>query len=209
VARLLRLFAVKLPMWPVHTWLPDAHVERDSGSVILAGGLLKVGGYGFLRFSLPMFPLASLGSPPCSRLGHRHLHPLVALAQEDVKKLIYHSWCPHGCHHGHLQLHHAGVDGAIFQMLSPRAGVGALFCAWASSTTARIPADRDLRRARGRVPLYAAVFVVFTLANVGLPGGRFIGEFLTLVGAFRPTRESRSGDIRRDPVAATLCGSGA
>jgi NADH-quinone oxidoreductase subunit M len=186
-------FAVKLPMWPVHTWLPDAHVEAPTaGSVILAGILLKMGGYGFLRFSLPMFPQASVEFAPLvfglSLIAIVYTS-LVALAQEDVKKLIAYSSVAHmglvtlGAFTFSIQ----GIDGAIFQMLSHGIVSGALFLCvgviYDRMHTREIAAYGGLVN---RMPAYAACFMVFTLANVGLPGtSGFVGEFLTLLAAFR------------------------
>ncbi len=186
-------FAVKLPMWPVHTWLPDAHVEAPTaGSVILAGILLKMGGYGFLRFSLPMFPLASQDFAPfvfALSVVAIIYTSLVALAQEDVKKLIAYSSVAHMgfVTMGIFSFTVQGVDGAIFQMLSHGLVSAALFLCvgivYDRMHTREIAAYGGLVN---RMPLYAATFMVFTLANVGLPGtSGFIGEFLTLVGAFR------------------------
>jgi NADH-quinone oxidoreductase subunit M len=186
-------FAVKLPMWPVHTWLPDAHVEAPTaGSVILAGILLKMGGYGFLRFSLPMFPLASQELAPfvfaLSVIAIIYTS-LVALAQEDVKKLIAYSSVAHMgfVTVGIFSFTVQGVDGAIFQMLSHGLVSAALFLVvgvvYDRMHTREIAAYGGLVN---RMPIYAAVFMIFTLANVGLPGtSGFIGEFLTLVGAFK------------------------
>ncbi|MBO0739821.1 MAG: NADH-quinone oxidoreductase subunit M [Hyphomicrobiaceae bacterium] len=186
-------FAVKLPMWPVHTWLPDAHVEAPTaGSVILAGILLKMGGYGFLRFSLPMFPLASQDFAPlvfALSVVAIVYTSLVALAQEDLKKLIAYSSVAHMgfVTMGIFSFTVQGVDGAIFQMLSHGLVSAALFLCvgvvYDRMHTREIVAYGGLVN---RMPLYAATFMVFTLANVGLPGtSGFIGEFLTLVGAFR------------------------
>jgi NADH-quinone oxidoreductase subunit M len=183
-------FAVKLPMWPVHTWLPDAHVEAPTaGSVILAGILLKMGGYGFLRFSLPMFPAASQEFAPFTPLGEPSSTSLVALAQEDVKKLIAYSSVAHMgfVTMGIFSFTVQGVDGAIFQMLSHGLVSAALFLCvgvvYDRVHTREIAACGGLVN---RMPMYAFVFMVFTLANVGLPGtSGFIGEFLTLVGAFK------------------------
>jgi NADH-quinone oxidoreductase subunit M len=186
-------FAVKLPMWPVHTWLPDAHVEAPTaGSVILAGILLKMGGYGFLRFSLPMFPLASQEFAPfvftLSVIAIIYTS-LVALAQEDMKKLIAYSSVAHMgfVTMGIFSFTVQGVDGAIFQMLSHGLVSAALFLCvgvvYDRVHTREIAAYGGLVN---RMPVYAVVFMVFTLANVGLPGtSGFIGEFLTLVGAFK------------------------
>src|SRR5689334_1423331 len=186
-------FAVKLPMWPVHTWLPDAHVEAPTaGSVILAGILLKMGGYGFLRFSLPMFPLASQDFAPlvfALSVVAIIYTSLVALAQEDLKKLIAYSSVAHMgfVTMGVFSFSVQGVDGAIFQMLSHGLVSAALFLCvgvvYDRMHTREIDAYGGLVN---RMPIYAFVFMVFTLANVGLPGtSGFIGEFLTLVGAFR------------------------
>ncbi len=186
-------FAVKMPMWPVHTWLPDAHVEAPTaGSVILAGILLKMGGYGFLRFSLPMFPLASAELAPLvfalSIIAIIYTS-LVALAQEDMKKLIAYSSVAHMGYvtMGIFTFTHQGVDGAIFQMLSHGIVSAALFLCvgviYDRMHTREINAYGGLV---DRMPMYAFCLMVFTMANVGLPGtSGFIGEFLTLLGAFR------------------------
>ena len=189
----LASFAVKLPMWPVHTWLPDAHVEAPTaGSVILAGILLKMGGYGFLRFSLPMFPLASQEFAPlvfALSVVAIIYTSLVALAQEDMKKLIAYSSVAHMgfVTMGIFSFTVQGVDGAIFLMLSHGLVSAALFLCvgviYDRMHTRRIDAYGGLVN---RMPLYAFVFMVFTLANVGLPGtSGFVGEFLTLLGAFK------------------------
>ena len=189
----LASFAVKLPMWPVHTWLPDAHVEAPTaGSVILAGILLKMGGYGFLRFSIPMFPLASAEFAPLifalSVIAIIYTS-LVALAQEDVKKLIAYSSVAHMgfVTIGVFTLTMQGLQGGIFQMLSHGIVSGALFLSvgviYDRMHTREISAYGGLV---DRMPLYAFCFMVFTLANVGLPGtSGFVGEFLSLTGAFR------------------------
>src|SRR5690349_9284484 len=186
-------FAVKMPMWPVHTWLPDAHVEAPTaGSVILAAILLKMGGYGFLRFSLPMFPLASHDFTPLiytlSVIAIVYTS-LVALMQEDMKKLIAYSSVAHmgfvtmGIFAGTMQ----GVAGGVFQMISHGIVSGALFLCvgivYDRMHTREIAAYGGLVN---RMPLYALVFMVFTMANVGLPGtSGFVGEFMTLLGTFK------------------------
>ena len=185
-------FAVKMPMWPVHTWLPDAHVEAPTaGSVILAGILLKMGGYGFLRFSLPMFPSATEMFAPLvfsMSLIAIIYTSLVALAQEDMKKLIAYSSVAHMgfVTMGIFTVNHQGIEGGIFQMLSHGVVSGALFLCvgvvYDRIHTREIAAYGGLVN---RMPLYAAFFMVFTLANVGMPGtSGFIGEFLTMLGAF-------------------------
>ena len=186
-------FAVKVPMWPVHTWLPDAHVEAPTaGSVILAGVLLKMGAYGFLRFSVPMLPIAS-----------EHLAPLmyalsviavvytslVALVQTDMKKLIAYSSVAHMgvVTIGIFTFNVQGISGALFQMLSHGVVASSLFLC-VGVVYDRIH-TRDIDRYGGlasRMPAYAVVFMLFTMASVGLPGtAGFVGEFLVLVGAFK------------------------
>ena len=186
-------FAVKVPMWPFHTWLPDAHVEAPTaGSVILAGVLLKMGGYGFLRFSLPMLPEASTFYAPLifglSVIAVIYTS-LVALAQEDMKKLIAYSSVAHmgfvtiGIFTFNIQ----GIEGAIFQMLSHGIVSGALFLC-VGVVYDRIH-TREIARYGGlvhRMPAYAFVFMIFTLGSVGLPGtSGFVGELLVLVGAYQ------------------------
>jgi NADH-quinone oxidoreductase subunit M len=189
----LASFAVKLPMWPVHTWLPDAHVEAPTaGSVVLAAILLKMGGYGFLRFSLPMFPLASADLAPLIytlSIVAIIYTSLVALMQEDVKKLIAYSSVAHMgfVTMGIFTMTAQGVQGGIFQMLSHGIVSGALFLCvgviYDRMHTRQIEAYGGLVN---RMPWYAFAFMVFTMANVGLPGtSGFVGEFLTLVGAFQ------------------------
>ncbi len=186
-------FAVKMPMWPVHTWLPDAHVEAPTaGSVILAAILLKMGGYGFLRFSLPMFPVASHDFTPLiytMSVVAIIYTSLVALMQEDVKKLIAYSSVAHMgfVTMGIFAATTQGVSGAVFQMISHGIVSGALFlCVGVVYDRMH---TREIAFYGGlvtRMPLYAAIFLLFTLANVGLPGtSGFVGEFLSLIGTFK------------------------
>ena len=198
-------FAVKMPMWPVHTWLPDAHVEAPTaGSVILAGVLLKMGGYGFLRFSLPMLPAASIQFAPIimalSVIAIIYTS-LVALAQTDMKKMIAYSSV---AHMGYVTLgifafNRQGLDGAMFQMLSHGIVSAALFLC-VGVVYDRLH-TRDINRYGGLVnnmPKYAFVFMVFMLSSVGLPGtSGFVGEFLSLAGAFKASN-----------VVGTLAASG-
>ena len=185
-------FAVKVPMWPVHTWLPDAHVEAPTaGSVILAGVLLKMGGYGFLRFSIPMFPEATeLFTPLVYALSVVAViyTSLVALAQEDLKKLIAYSSVAHMgfVTIGMFTLNEQGVQGSIFQMLSHGIVSAALFLCvgvvYDRMHTREISAYGGLVN---RMPRYALVFMIFTMASIGLPAtSGFVGEFLVLMGAF-------------------------
>jgi len=186
-------FAVKVPMWPVHTWLPDAHVEAPTaGSVILAGVLLKMGGYGFLRFSLPMFPVASADFAQLvfvMSLIAIVYTSLVALAQEDFKKLIAYASVAHMglVTLGIFTFNHQGIEGGIFQMLSHGIVSGALFlCVGVVYDRMHTRLITDYGGLVNRMPIYAVCFMVFTMANVGLPGtSGFVGEFLTLLGAFQ------------------------
>ncbi len=186
-------FAVKMPMWPVHTWLPDAHVQAPTaGSVVLAAILLKMGGYGFLRFSLPMFPVGSEVMTPLvlwmSAIAIVYTS-LVALVQEDMKKLIAYSSVAHMgfVTMGIFAANQQGLDGAIFQMISHGFISAALFLCvgviYDRMHTREIDAYGGLVN---RMPAYALVFMLFTMANVGLPGtSGFVGEFLTLMGTFQ------------------------
>jgi NADH-quinone oxidoreductase subunit M len=185
--------AVKMPMWPFHRWLPEAHVQAPTaGSVILAAILLKLGGYGFLRFSLPMFPEASANFASfvfVLSVAAIILTSLVALVQTDIKKLIAYSSVAHmgfvtmGIFAGNA----LGIQGAMFQMLSHGIVSGALFLCvgviYDRMHTREIAAYGGLVE---RMPQYAFAFMVFTMANVGLPGtSGFVGEFLTMMGVFQ------------------------
>ena len=198
-------FAVKLPMWPVHTWLPDAHVEAPTaGSVILAGILLKMGGYGFLRFSIPMLPEASEYFAPvmfCLSVTAIIYTSLVALVQEDMKKLIAYSSVAHMgfVTLGIFSLTAQGVQGGLFQMISHGIISSALFLC------VGVVYDRLHTREIGRygglvrnMPIYATFFMLFMLGSVGLPGtSGFVGEFLSLLGVYRV-----------DPVVAVFATTG-
>ena len=209
-------FAVKMPMWPVHTWLPDAHVEAPTaGSVILAGILLKMGGYGFMRFSLPMFPNASVEFAPLvyalSVIAIVYTS-LVAFRQTDMKKLIAYSSVAHmgfvtlGIFSGNLQ----GEQGALFQMLSHGVISGALFlCVGVVYDRMHTREIAFYGGVVNRMPIYAAVFMLFTMGNVGLPGtSGFIGEILTLTGTYGasswPAIIATSGVILSAVYALTL-----
>ncbi|WP_420479332.1 NADH-quinone oxidoreductase subunit M [Brevundimonas sp. FT23028] len=186
-------FAVKMPMWPVHTWLPDAHVQAPTaGSVILAGILLKLGGYGFILFNLPMFPQASQMFAPLvwtlSAIAVVYTS-LVAFRQTDIKKLIAYSSVAHmgfvtmGIFAGNDQ----GVQGAVFQMLSHGLISGALFlCVGVVYDRMHTREIAFYGGLTSRMPWFAAIFLMFTMANVGLPGtSGFIGEILTMTGIYK------------------------
>ena len=186
-------FAVKMPMWPVHTWLPDAHVQAPTaGSVILAGILLKLGGYGFILFNLPMFPQASqMFTPLVFALSVIAVvyTSLVAFRQTDIKKLIAYSSV---AHMGFVTMgifagNDTGVQGAVFQMLSHGLISGALFlCVGVVYDRMHTREIAFYGGLTARMPWYAAIFLMFTMANVGLPGtSGFIGEVLTMTGAYR------------------------
>jgi NADH-quinone oxidoreductase subunit M len=186
-------FAVKMPMWPVHTWLPDAHVQAPTaGSVILAGVLLKMGGYGFIRFSLPMFPEASAQFLPLVFIlsGIAVVYTsLVALVQRDMKKLIAYSSVAHMAFvtFGLFAFNRQGIEGAMLVMLSHGLVSGALFlCVGVIYDRLH---TREIARYGGlanNMPGYALLFMLFTMASVGLPGtSGFVGEFLSLTGTYR------------------------
>jgi NADH-quinone oxidoreductase subunit M len=186
-------FAVKMPMWPVHTWLPDAHVEAPTaGSVILAGILLKMGGYGFMRFSIPMFPNASEMFQPLvfAMSGIAIVYTsLVAFRQTDIKKLIAYSSVAHmgfvtmGIFSGNA----AGEQGALFQMISHGVISGALFlCVGVVYDRMHTREIAFYGGLTNRMPHYAFVFLLFTMGNVGLPGtSGFVGEILTMTGVYQ------------------------
>ncbi|MFM5885504.1 MAG: NADH-quinone oxidoreductase subunit M [Novosphingobium sp.] len=186
-------FAVKMPMWPVHTWLPDAHVQAPTaGSVILAGVLLKMGGYGFIRFSLPMFPEASAQFAPlifALSMIAVIATSLIALVQHDMKKLIAYSSVAHMAivTIGLFAFNVQGLEGAMIVMLSHGLVSGALFLA-VGVIYDRLH-TREIDRYGGlaiNMPKYALFFMLFTMASVGLPGtSGFVGEFLALAGIYQ------------------------
>ena len=186
-------FAVKMPMWPVHTWLPDAHVQAPTaGSVILAGVLLKMGGYGFIRFSLPMFPEASAQFAPLIfglSMAAVVLTSLIALVQHDMKKLIAYSSVAHMAivTIGLFAFNVQGLEGSMMVMLSHGLVSGALFlCVGVIYDRLH---TREIDRYGGlsiNMPQYALLFMLFTMASVGLPGtSGFVGEFLSLAGIYQ------------------------
>jgi len=186
-------FAVKIPMWPFHTWLPDAHVEAPTaGSVILAGVLLKMGGYGFIRFSIGIFPQASEFFLPLifslSVIAIIYTS-LVALAQTDMKKLIAYSSVAHMgiVTIGIFVVNQQGIEGAMIQMLSHGIVSAALFlCVGVIYDRMHTREISFFGGLVNRMPHYAVVFMIFTLASIGLPGtSGFVGEFLTILGAFK------------------------
>jgi NADH-quinone oxidoreductase subunit M len=186
-------FAIKVPMWPFHTWLPDAHVEAPTaGSIILAGVLLKLGGYGFLRFSLPLLPDAAVSFAPII-IGLSLIAiiygALVAMVQPDMKKLVAYSSVSHMgfVMLGAFVFNEQGLQGAVFQMISHGITTGALFLL--VGVIYEQTHDRQIAHMGGlnaRMPQYAAIFGLFTFASIGLPGlSGFVGEFLVVLGAFR------------------------
>lgn len=189
-------FAVKMPMWPVHTWLPDAHVQAPTaGSVILAGILLKLGGYGFIRLSLPMLPVASYlysNTMFCLSAIAVIYTSLIALMQQDIKKLIAYSSIAHMGYvsAGIFSNNAQGVEGAIFQMLSHGLVSAALFLCvgvlYERMHTKEISFYNGLAT---RMPSYSLIFMILTMASIGLPGTTgFIGEFLVLLSVFQQAR---------------------
>ena len=186
-------FAVKMPMWPVHTWLPDAHVEAPTaGSVILAAILLKMAGYGFLRFSIPMFPLASEYFTPLIYLLSVIAiiyTSLVALMQDDMKKLIAYSSVAHMgfVTLGIFTLTIQGLEGSIFQMISHGLISAALFlCIGVLYDRIHSRTISSYGGIVNYLPKYSLIFIIFVLGALGLPGtSGFLGEFLVLVGAFK------------------------
>jgi NADH-quinone oxidoreductase subunit M len=186
-------FAVKMPMWPVHTWLPDAHVEAPTaGSVILAAILLKMAGYGFLRFSIPMFPVASeFFTPLIYALSIVAIiyTSLVALVQDDMKKLIAYSSV---AHMGYVTLgiftfNKQGIEGSIFQMISHGLISAALFlCVGVVYDRLHSRLISTYGGVVNYLPKYSLLFLIFALAGLGLPGtSGFLGEFLVLTGTFQ------------------------
>jgi NADH-quinone oxidoreductase subunit M len=186
-------FAIKVPMWPLHTWLPDAHVEAPTaGSIILAGVLLKLGGYGFLRYSLPLLPDAAVTFAPII-IGLAIVAiiygAMVAMVQPDMKKLVAYSSVSHMgfVMLGTFVINEQGLQGAVFQMISHGITTGALFLL--VGVIYEQTHDREIAHMGGlnaRLPHYAAMFGLFTFASIGLPGlSGFIGEFLVIIGAFR------------------------
>jgi len=186
-------FAIKVPMWPFHTWLPDAHVEAPTaGSIILAGVMLKLGGYGFLRYNLPLLPDAAVSFAPIIiglALVALIYGAMVAMVQPDLKKLVAFSSVSHMGYVtlGTFVFNEQGLQGAIYQMISHGVTTGALFLL--VGIIYEQTHDRSIAHMGGlnaRLPRYAGVFGLFTFASIGLPGlSGFIGEFLVVLGAFR------------------------
>jgi NADH-quinone oxidoreductase subunit M len=189
-------FAVKVPMWPLHTWLPDAHSNAPTaGSVILAGVMLKMGTYGFLRFAIPLFPTVAVEATPVffalAVIGIIY-GALVAMMQADLKRLVAYSSVSHlgFVMLGLFALNPQGVDGAIYQMLNHGLSTGALFLLVGMIYLRRH--TREISEFGGlwhRVPIFAAIFMFVMLSSIGLPGlNGFVGEFLIMLGAFLKIR---------------------
>jgi NADH-quinone oxidoreductase subunit M len=189
-------FAIKVPMFPFHTWLPDAHVQAPTaGSIILAGILIKLGAYGFLRFSLPFFPAASEFFAPfvfALSLVAIIYASLVALMQEDMKKMIAYSSVAHMgfVTIGIFSFTRQGIDGAIFQMISHGLVSAALFlCVGVIYERLHTKQIKDLGSIASKMPNFAFLAMIFTMASVGLPStSGFVGEFLTIIGAFKASK---------------------
>ena len=209
-------FAIKVPMFPLHTWLPDAHTEAPTGgSVILAGVLLKMGTYGFLRFAIPLFPLAAREALPIiavlAVIGIVY-GALVSMVQPDLKRLVAYSSVSHlgFVMLGMAALNTQGVEGSIYQMLNHGLSTGALFLAVGVIYERRH--TRLIREFGGlwqQLPLYGAIFMIVMLSSVGLPGlNGFVGEFLILLGAFEtyPCRHDRRHQWRAASAPCTCCG---
>jgi NADH-quinone oxidoreductase subunit M len=189
-------FAVKVPMWPIHTWLPDAHTEAPTaGSVILAGVMLKMGTYGFVRFAIPLFPAIAIEATPLfmalAVVGIIY-GALVAMAQPDLKRLVAYSSVSHlgFVMLGIFALNPQGVEGAIYQMLNHGLSTGALFLLVGMIYLRRH--TREIAEFGGlwhRIPFFAAIFMFVVLSSIGLPGlNGFIGEFLIMLGAYLKLR---------------------
>ena len=206
-------FAIKVPMFPVHTWLPDAHTEAPTaGSVILAGVMLKMGTYGFLRFAIPLFPDGALEAVPLiaalAVIGIIY-GALVAMVQPDLKRLVAYSSVSHlgFVMLGIFALNPQGIEGAIYQMLNHGLSTGALFLLVGMIYERRHTREISrVRRACGSsVPMYAAIFMVVMLSSIGLPGlNGFVGEFLILLGAFSANHVARRGRRRRSHAGRAL-----
>jgi NADH-quinone oxidoreductase subunit M len=185
-------FAIKVPVWPVHTWLPDAHTEAPTaGSVILAGVMLKMGTYGFLRFAIPLFPAAAVEAAPLflsmAVIGIIY-GALVAMVQPDLKRLIAYSSVSHlgFVMLGIFAFDSQGIDGAVYQMLNHGLSTGALFLLVGMLYLRRHTREiADFGGLWKSIPIYAAVFMFIMLSSIGLPGlNGFVGEFLILLGTF-------------------------
>ena len=209
-------FAIKVPMWPVHTWLPDAHTNAPTaGSVILAGVMLKMGTYGFLRFAIPLFPAVAIEATPLfmalAVIGIIY-GALVAMVQPDLKRLVAYSSVSHlgFVVLGIFALNPQGIDGAIYQMLNHGVSTGALFLLVGMIYLRRH--TREISEYGGlwhSVPIYAAVFMFAMLSSIGLPGlNGFVGEFLIMLGSYVAVVDRRASS--RSPASSsarfTCCG---